>query len=49
MPTDPFEPASQREVSAQCLTAAGWVTGRFHVPQTQSFHDFLQHTGAFSR
>ena len=43
----PFDRTSQREVAAECLTAAGWVKGRFHVPASQSFLDFLQHTGAF--
>jgi hypothetical protein len=42
-----FDPASQRLVAADCLTDAGWVRGRFHVPATQSFTDFLTHTGAF--
>jgi hypothetical protein len=47
MPAVPFDRTTQRLVAAECLTEGGWVTGQFHVPATQSFVDFLQHTGAF--
>ncbi|MBA3259966.1 MAG: hypothetical protein H0T68_10950 [Gemmatimonadales bacterium] len=37
----------RRAVAVECLTAVGWVSGRFHVPAQQSFIDFLQQGGAF--
>jgi hypothetical protein len=38
---------AQRAVAIDCLTDAGWVAGRFHIPATQSFTDFLLQGGAF--
>jgi hypothetical protein len=37
----------RRAVAVECLTAGGWIGGRFHVPAQQSFIDFLQQGGAF--
>jgi hypothetical protein len=38
---------SLRPVDADCYTHAGWVAGRFHVPASQAFADFLLQGGAF--
>ena len=39
--------ARYRQVPAEVLLPAGWVTGTFVVPEDQSFLDFLAHSGAF--
>jgi hypothetical protein len=38
---------SLRPVDADCCTHAGWLAGRFHVPASQAFADFLLQGGAF--
>lgn len=40
-------PPPLRAVTCDCLTAAGWLSGAFHVPMQQGFGDYLQHGGAF--
>jgi hypothetical protein len=42
-----FTPARYRQVAAEILLPAGWITGTFVVPEEQSFLDFLAHSGAF--
>lgn len=42
-----FTPARYRQVAAEVLLPAGWITGTFVVPEEQSFLDFLAHSGAF--
>lgn len=42
-----FGQARYRQVAAEILLPAGWVTGTFVVPEGQSFLDFLAHSGAF--
>jgi hypothetical protein len=43
----PADGTPQRAVEAACYTQAGWVTGRFHLPTSQAFSDFLLQSGAF--
>jgi hypothetical protein len=42
-----FAQARYRQVAAEILLPAGWITGTFVVPEDQSFLDFLAHSGAF--
>ena len=42
-----FGQVRHRQVPAEILLPAGWVTGTFVVPEGQSFLDFLAHSGAF--
>jgi len=41
-----FQPR-YRQVPAEILLPAGWITGTFVIPEAQSFLDFLAHSGAF--
>jgi hypothetical protein len=42
-----IQQARFRRVGAEVLLPAGWLEGTFVIPESQSFQDFLEHSGAF--
>jgi hypothetical protein len=42
-----IQQARFRQVEAEVLLPAGWLDGTFVVPESQSFQDFLEHSGTF--